>query len=148
MGRGRSAKFTMREINARELIPALPSGRILGSSRSTPRVAATREASHGEGGLQADRGGRNPRKQGSAHKPGLKCQGACDLKCVPRPKILRGAVRSRSITISDADSHRPAALWDARTHERKTLRGEGVCPNSRHARAGGHPDHITAKGLA
>src|SRR6476619_3196661 len=74
------------------------------------RGCRTREASHGEGGLQADRGGRNPRKRGSAHKPGLKCQGACDLKCVPRPKILRGAVKSRLLTKSDADLHRPAPL--------------------------------------
>src|SRR5262245_48912516 len=74
------------------------------------RGCRTREAFHGEGGLQADREVRTSGKRGSAHKPGLTCPGACDLKCVLRPKILRGAVRSRLLTKSDADLHRPAAL--------------------------------------
>ena len=87
--------FTMREIFAPNLIPA---------SRAPSywaHPAPLQGLSHSRG---VSRRGRAAGRPGVTHlaepglriQPGLKCPGACDLKCMPRPKILRGAVRSRS----------------------------------------------------
>ena len=163
----------MREIFARELIPAPPRWPHTGHIPLHSKGRRTREASHGEGGLQADREVTHPTETGLRIPARAEMsQVPVTLNGTPRPKTLRGAVRSRSITISDADLHRPAALGIVsllltpaeperqeeaareqvdgrrRTVRRLAALAEVVCPypNCRHARAGRAPRSRLRKG--
>ena len=117
---GSRTVFTMRETNAPNLIPALPRRPHTACIPLHSRGRRTREASHGEGGLQAARGGNAPHGNGAPRSiRWCKSRRPVSLSGTPKPKTLRGAVRSRSITMSDADLHRPAALGTTQAHERR-----------------------------
>jgi pyridine nucleotide-disulfide oxidoreductase family protein len=91
------------------------------------RGRRTREASHGEGGLQADRGRRNPRKTGlRVPSGGASPRCPVSLSGTLMPKTLRGAVRSRSIIKLGCGFSSPRSPWIEANPRAKTLRGEGA----------------------
>jgi hypothetical protein len=94
--RGKVGEFTIAAECASEVIPAWRHARILGASRSTPGVVELERRLTARVGCRPPAEQRTPPNRGSASQPGCNARSHVTLSVMLRPKILRGAVRSRS----------------------------------------------------